>query len=212
MCKIEGRSREGRSKLSKVTDQKVSEAASGSLAPSIRLAWEEDDEVVQARLATMKLGTAPPCDLPARYCRCRSRVTQVTTRALKKEGEKRGTSRYKPPPFFFLFSDFSWWQWRGDECADPARSPTALQPHAFLTVPRPRPHCSDPARSPTALQPHALLTVPRPQPLSVVVEWRGTCADPALSPTALQPTASLTVPRSRSRRSTRPARLRILPL
>jgi hypothetical protein len=57
-------------------------------------------------------------------------------RALKKEGEKRGTSSYKPP-LFFLFSDFSWWQWRGDECADPARSPTALQPHALLTVPRP---------------------------------------------------------------------------
>jgi hypothetical protein len=161
MCKIEGRSREGRSKLSKVTDQKVSVAASGSLAPSSRPAWEEDDGVVQARLATMKLGTAPPCDLPARYCRCRSRVTQVMRRALKKKGEKRGTSSYKPP-LFFLFSDFSWWQWRGDECADPARSPTALQPHAFLTVPRPRPHCSDPARSPTALQPHALLTVPRP--------------------------------------------------
>jgi len=161
MCKIEGRSREGRSKLSEVTDQKVSVAASGSLAPSIRPAWEEDDGVAQARSATMKLGTAPPCDLPARYCRCRSRVTQVMRRALKKKGEKRGTSSYKPPPFFFLF-DFSWWQWRGDACADPARSPTALQPHAFLTVPRPRPHCSDPARSPTALQPHALLTVPRP--------------------------------------------------
>jgi hypothetical protein len=69
MCKIEGRSREGRSKLSKVTDQKVSVAASGSLAPSRRPAWEEDDGVVQARLATMKLGTAPPYDLPARYCR-----------------------------------------------------------------------------------------------------------------------------------------------
>ncbi len=66
------------------------------------------------------------------------------------------------PPLFFSLSDFSWWQWRGDECADPTRSPTALQPHAFLTVPRPRPHCSDPARSPTALQPPALLTVPRP--------------------------------------------------
>jgi hypothetical protein len=141
MCKIEGRSREGRSKLSKVTDQK---------------------EVVQARLATMKLGTAPPCDLPARYCWCRSRVTQVMRRAIKKEGEKRGTSSYRPPPFFFLFSDFSWWEWRGDECADPVRSPTALQFHAFLTVPRPRQHCSDPARSPTTLQPHALLTVPRP--------------------------------------------------
>ncbi len=102
---------------------------------------------MQARLTTMKLGTAPPCDLPARYCRCRSRVTQVMRRALKKEGEKRGTSSYKPPLFFLFY---------------PARSPTALQPHAFLTVPRPRPHCSDPARSPTALQPHALLTVPRP--------------------------------------------------
>ncbi len=90
----------------------------------------------------------------------RSRVTQAMRRALKKKGQ-RGTSSYKPP-FLLFFSDFSWWQWRGDECADPARSPTALQTHAFLTVPRPRPHCSDPARSPTALQPHALLTVPRP--------------------------------------------------
>jgi hypothetical protein len=99
--KIEGRSREGRSKLSKVTDQKVSVSASDSLVPSIHLAWEEDDEVVQARLTTMKLGTTPPCDLPARYCRCRRRVTQVMRRTLKKEGEKRGTSSCKPPPFFF---------------------------------------------------------------------------------------------------------------
>jgi hypothetical protein len=43
-------------------DDALSMAASVSLAPSIRPAWEEDDGVVQARLATMKLGTAPPCD------------------------------------------------------------------------------------------------------------------------------------------------------
>jgi hypothetical protein len=83
MFKIEGRSPEGRSKFSKVTDQK---AASGSLAPSIRPAWEEDDGVVQARLGTMKLGTAPSCDLLTRYWRCRSRVTQLMRRTLKKEG------------------------------------------------------------------------------------------------------------------------------
>jgi len=41
------------------------------------------------------------------------------------------------PFFFYLFLDFSWLVWR-DQCADPARSPTALQPHAFLSVPRPR--------------------------------------------------------------------------
>ncbi len=40
MCKIEGRSREGRSTLSKVTDQKVSVTVSDSLAPSSRPGWE----------------------------------------------------------------------------------------------------------------------------------------------------------------------------
>jgi hypothetical protein len=109
MCKIEGRSREGRSKLSKVTDQK---------------------EVVQARLATMKLGTAPPCDLPARYCRCRSRVTQVMRRALKKEGEKRETSSYKTPPFFFSFLTFR--GGNGEETN--ARTPPGHRPLSSLTL------------------------------------------------------------------------------
>jgi hypothetical protein len=90
----------------------------------------------------------------------RSRVTQAMRRALKKKGQ-RGTSSYKPP-FFSFFLTFRGGKGEETEECVAARSPTALQPHAFLTVTRPRPHCSDPPRSPTALQPHAFLTVPRP--------------------------------------------------
>jgi hypothetical protein len=130
MCKIEGRSREGRSKLSEVTDQKVSVAASGSLAPSIRPAWEEDDGVVQARLATMKLGTAPPCDLSARCCRCRSRVTQVMRRVLKKKGENEEPAVINPPLFFFSFLTFR--GGNGEETN--ARTPPGHRPVSRLTL------------------------------------------------------------------------------
>jgi hypothetical protein len=59
-------------------------------------------------------------------------------RTKKKKGEReRDSGSYKLSFFFSAFTDPRGCNWR-DSCADPARSPTAFQPHALLPIPRPR--------------------------------------------------------------------------
>jgi hypothetical protein len=58
-------------------------------------------------------------------------------RTKKKRREKESLTVINSPFFFFAFTDPRGCNW-GDSCADPARSPTAFQPHALLPIPRPR--------------------------------------------------------------------------
>ena len=58
-------------------------------------------------------------------------------RTKKKGREKEILTVINSPFFFSAFTDPRGCNWR-DSCADPARSPTAFQPHALLPIPRPR--------------------------------------------------------------------------
>jgi hypothetical protein len=55
----------------------------------------------------------------------------------KKRREKEILAVINSLFFFSAFTDPRGCNWR-DSCADPARSPTAFQPHALLPIPRPR--------------------------------------------------------------------------